>query len=637
LELDKDMARAHARLALFATVLAISACSSEPTGSSSHERTGHAQAALLATACDMSGGNLALFVKADEVGYVGRQVGCTVEPCVLANAMDSTGAACRVASTGHTITVTRGGSVGTEKMVVDYGAGLFALNTTGATLIHVTFDPGSKLTVVTPLAGSNMALGGAGLDANTLAARGTARVDLAMAGVDVQIEGGAGADVFTADVAGWPTPRTGWDTSAHIAAAVGAAATVNLTVDGGAGNDTLAGGAGVNVLFGSAGNDTFLESTTSHAEILNGGDGIDTVDYGFRTAPVRVSVGVDAAVGTITAPGTGDASTGYTAGDVLTVAGGKLAPATAVVDTVNGSGAILTAHLTAAGSGYATATGKTLTGGTGTGATLDVTTVVADDGAVGEGDAVVADVEIVKGGSGDDVLSAYSITTTDVVLMGGAGDDVLTGGSGNDDLCGGPGDDTFVDNLGDDNLVGGAGIDTADYKAGTGDVVCLDARDQAAGQPCATQNGASGEKDVINNPALTKVCPRATLTIDAGGTPSHGVAVPTTMQGGAMVVDVENVSGNPTVANALYCGTLPCVVFGGSASDTLWGGPGADIIVGGGGADTVVTRGGNDVVDLVHGGASAAQSVDCGAATVTLLLSTTDTRSLTACASANVP
>jgi Ca2+-binding RTX toxin-like protein len=481
-----------------------------------------------------------------------------------------------------------------------------------------------------------MALGVAGLDANTLAARGAARVDITMAGVDVLIEGGPGADVVTGDVAGWSVARAGWDTSAHIAAAVGAATTLNLTINGGPGNDTLGGGAGQSFLFGAAGNDTFLESVTSRAEVMNGGDGIDTVDYGFRSAPVTVSVGTDAAIGTITIPGTSDASAGYTVGDVLTVSGGKLAPARVVVDTVSAGGAILTAHLREGGSGYAASSGGALTGGTGAGATLDVATVVADDGAVGEGDAVLSDVEIIKGGSGDDVLSAYAITTTDVVLMGGAGDDTLVGGAGDDDLCGESGNDTFVDNPGDDNLVGGSGMDTADYRTGTGNIVCLDAHDQASGQPCATQNGRAGEKDVVNDPARGKVCPRATLTIASGAIPSS-VAVPAAMQGGAMVVDVENLTGNPAAANTLRCGPLPCMLFGGSASDTLWGGPGADLIVGGGGADTVATRGGNDVVDLIHTGASRTQTVDCGGATVTLLIMSSDARALTACGSANVP
>ena len=625
-------------LALVASGLTSAACSSGHDDlSPSDERTGRAQAALLGTACDMSGGNLALFVQSDEVGYVGRVAGCTVEPCVFANARDASGAACHVASSGRSITVTRVGSVGTEKLVVDYGAGLFASNTTGTTLVNVSLDAGSKLTVITPKTGSNMALGVSGLDANTLTARGTARIDLAMTGVDVIVEGGPGADVFTADAAGWPTAPTGWDTSAHLAAAVGAVAVVALTIDGGPGNDTLAGGSGANILLGGSGNDTFLQSTTARAEVMNGGDGIDIVDYGFRSAALRVSVGAEAAVGAITAPGTSDASSGYTAGDVLTLSGGKLASATAVVDTVDGSGTILTAHVAARGSGYAASTGVALAGGTGTGATLNIATVVADDGALGEGDSVLADVEIVKGGSGNDVLSAYAITTTDVVLIGGAGNDVLTGGAGNDDLCGGLGDDTLVENPGNDNLVGGPGVDTADYRAGTGNVVCLDARDQVAGQPCATQNGATGERDVINNPALARVCPRATLTIDTGGAPSVGVAVPTSMQGAAMVIDVENLTGSPTAANALHCGPLPCTLLGGSAGDTLAGGPGADIIVGGGGADVVTTRGGNDIVDLIHGGAAVLQSVDCDDDSVTLLLLGSDTRTLTACAHANVP
>lgn len=625
-------------LALLATGFVISACASGDAGPAhTDEHTGRAQAALLSSPCDMSGGNLALFVRADEIGYVGRIANCTVEPCIFANAMDASGAACKVASAGHTISVTRAGSAGTEKMVVDYEGGLFALNTTGATLVSVVLDAGSKLTVITPKTGSNMALGVAGLDVNTLAARGTARVDVAMSGVDVLIEGGPGSDVLTADVSGWATVPAGWDTSAHLAAAVGAAATVDVTFDGGPGNDTLAGGAGASSLLGGAGNDTFLQSTTARAETMAGGDGIDTVDYSARSAALTVSLGANAAVGTITVPGTGDASAGYTAGDVLAIAGGKLTTARVVVDTVDQSGAILTAHRTATGSGYAVSTGIALTGGTGTGATLDVATVIADDGALGEGDAVLADVEIVKGGSGDDILSAYAITTTDVVLIGGAGDDFLTGGAGNDDLCGGAGNDRFFDNAGNDNLVGGAGTDTADYSAGVGNVVCLDAADQGAGKACATQNGATGEKDVINEPALTKVCPRATLTIDAGGTPSHGVAVPAAMQGGAMVVDVENLTGNPGASNTLSCGQLPCVLFGGSASDTLSGGPGADVIVGGGGADTVASRGGGDIIDLVHGGGVVTETVDCHGDNVTLLIATTDTRALTACANANVP
>jgi hypothetical protein len=772
-----------------AGIFLVAACASPSNEPSGESAVSNVPEALLAAVCDTTGGNLTLALAAGEVGYVGRTAGCTVEPCVFANAVTSTGAICRVNSTGKSITVT--GAAGVEKMVVDYSAGLFASATTSTPLISVTLGgAGSKLMVVAPNALSNMALGVNGLDANTLSTRLPARVDIAIAAnIDVLINGGTGVDTFTADAAAWTSAilPAGWDTGANIVAAVGTAFTGSLTVNGGAGDDKLAGGAGTNSLLGGAGNDTFMQGTTFRAEIINGGDGIDTVDYGVRTLPVGVSVGTNAGIstatlgasggsgyvigeiltvgggtgGTVTVDATGIAAatvgtsggTGYVVGEVLTVAGGAgtvtvatLATApmsTAVLGASGGTGytmgdiltvaggtggtvtvsgeaggVISAVTLTTAGTGYSAGTNRATTGGTGTGANIDLTTpaavgtvtvttagsgttypsvdnattasaagtgalitvgsarvvgtvtltktgsgyvasvgnattsnlagtgalitvgsaAAADDGdlAAAEGDAVSATVEIIKGGAGNDALTAYAVTTTDVVLIGNAGNDTLTGGSGNDDLCGGTGDDTFVENLGNDNLSGGAGIDTANYSAGTGVIACLNATDQVAGKPCATQNGATGEKDVVNA-VLLKVCPRATLTIDVAGVPTAGVAVPTLSQGGAMAVDVENLTGNATAANSLYCGTLACTLFGGSAADTLWGGAATDVIVGKGGADTVKTMGGADLVDFINGGAAATQTLDCNSNAVTVLISTADTKAFTACSSANVP
>jgi hypothetical protein len=109
------------------------------------------------------------------------------------------------------------------------------------------------------------------------------------------------------------------------------------------------------------------------------------------------------------------------------------------------------------------------------------------------------------------------------------------------------------------------------------------------------------------------------------------------MQGGAMTIDVENLRGSPTAANALRCGPLACVVFGGAGNDTLWGGASADLIVGGGGSDVVATRGGKDVVDLVHAGAPTTQTIDCNGDNVTVLAQSTDTKQLTSCTNANLP
>ncbi len=621
-----------------AGILLVAACSSSAPESAG-ENTGNVPASLLSAACTVTSGNLAIVVNANEVGYVGKVNGCTTEPCLFTNALDSAGQICRINSTGKTIAVTSGGA-GTEKMVIDYSNGLFALAAT-TPLVTVALPSGtSKLMVIPPVGGGNMALGVSGLDANALAARGTPLVDVTVsAGVDIDFNGGAGNDVFTGDPGGWTTPPTGWATAANLTTALGAATTLTLTVSGGAGDDKLAGGAGTNSLLGGAGNDTFYQSATARAETMNGGDGIDTVDYSLRTNPVRVSPGINSAVGTVTAAVIA-AGTGYTVGDTLTLVGGKLGPATVTVATITGGGATGPVGTVSVpvlkGSGYSTGT-KTTTGGTGNGAcTVAVTALVADDGEIGEGDAVGGTIEIIKGGSGDDILNAYAITLTEVVLMGQAGNDKLTGGSLDDDLCGGTGDDTFYTNPGDNNLVGGAGLDTADYSTGTSVIACLNVTDQAATKPCATQNGSSGQKDLVNG-VLTKVCPRATLTVDVGGVPTAAVAVPTTMQGGAMAVDVENLTGHPTAANSLYCGTLACTLFGGSGIDTLYGGAAGDIIIGGGNADIVKTNGGNDLVDLTNSGGGVTVTVDCGGSQSTLLISAADTLAPTACTNANTP
>jgi Ca2+-binding RTX toxin-like protein len=546
-----------AGLAALGTLMGIVACSGAGPESApvADEAVGTVASALLAANCVVDGsGNLALTLAAGEVGYVGRASGCTVEPCVFTNAVSAGGTICRINSTGKSVTVT---GVGVEKMLVDYSNGLFALATTSTPLVAVTMGAGSKLTVVSPTGGGNMALGASGLDANALLARGTPRVDVTMTGFTAfDFDGNTGNDVFTADPAGWTTAPSGWATATALGTALGLApTTITLTVSGGAGNDILAGGGGViatNTLVGGAGNDTFLQGVNSNAESMNGGDGVDTVDYSVRSADLTVS--------------------------------------------------------------------------------LDAT---ANDGAGSEADNVGDTVEIVKGGTGNDTLSAASTLLTDVVLIGGAGNDTLTGGGGNDDLCGGLGNDTFMENLGDDRLSGGAGTDTADYSTGTGNKACL----RSADATCTSQNGATGELDVINNAAVTHVCPRATLNIDVSGTPAV-VTLATAAQGGAMVVDVENLTGNPAAANELHCGTLPCTLFGGSAADTLTGYTAADAIFGLGGTDTVATGGGADFVDLTHAGVGKVQTVDCHSDQVTLLLSAADVTAgpvETACTNAIIP
>src|SRR4029434_6559459 len=99
---------------------------------------------------------------------------------------------------------------------------------------------------------------------------------------------------------------------------------------------------------------------------------------------------------------------------------------------------------------------------------------IANDGELGEGDNVHADVENVIGGNGDDKLEGSAANN---VLRGGNGNDTLSGNAGNDTLDGGAGSDELFGNAGD--------RDQADYtNTFSGMIVSIDdvANDGPVGQ-----------------------------------------------------------------------------------------------------------------------------------------------------------
>jgi Ca2+-binding RTX toxin-like protein len=61
---------------------------------------------------------------------------------------------------------------------------------------------------------------------------------------------------------------------------------------GGDGNDRLSGGAGADLLFGHAGRDTFIVGPDAdEADLMDGGGGVDTVNYGQSLGPVLATMG----------------------------------------------------------------------------------------------------------------------------------------------------------------------------------------------------------------------------------------------------------------------------------------------------------------------------------------------------------
>lgn len=91
-----------------------------------------------------------------------------------------------------------------------------------------------------------------------------------------------------------------------------------------------------------------------------------------------------------------------------------------------------------------------------------------NDGETGEGDNVDSSVEIIVGGSGNDVMG---VSGGDHRLIGNDGSDQLTGGSGGDRLEGGAGPDALGGGLGVDAFFGGSENDFIEARDGVRDGV----------------------------------------------------------------------------------------------------------------------------------------------------------------------
>jgi hypothetical protein len=181
---------------------------------------------------------------------------------------------------------------------------------------------------------------------------------------------------------------------------------------GGGGNDELHGADGADLIDGGAGTDAITGS--DGGDVLRGGGGNDTIIGGL---------GADKEFG-----GEGD--------DVF-----SMGAAPDGADDLNGEGGRDEAN-------YGLRRGAvSVTGGS----------TNADDGApaglgkiFGEGDNVRPDIEILRGGGGNDSIEAFG--TANHTLFGGSGNDHLFGGAGNDVLDGGVGADELLGGVGDDTI-----------------------------------------------------------------------------------------------------------------------------------------------------------------------------------------
>jgi Ca2+-binding RTX toxin-like protein len=342
---------------------------------------------------------------------------------------------------------------------------------------------------------------------------------------------------------------------------------------GDAGADWLDGGADADDVFGGTGNDVISEGAGPNGkDALFGGADVDEVTYGLRYTRVVVTVdglandgglneqdNVALNVERVRGGFAGDLLTGSTSADELFGNGGN--------DTLIGLGGN---DLLAGGEGGDTLDGglgaDTLLGGNGidTASWADrlrrvVVDVdgVADDGdpadpASGEGDNVLADVENLAGGAGDDSLA------------GNGGINRLTGNGGADTLSGLGGNDTLLGLAGNDGLVGGAGSDTLDGGLGVDDASFADSPLGVRVNLLTSVATGHGTDRLLAVEDVTGSALADDLTGNAG---------PNVLRGGSGNDRLSGLAGDD-------------VLDGGTGDDSLLGGPGADHFAGGAGVDT---------------------------------------------------
>jgi Ca2+-binding RTX toxin-like protein len=269
---------------------------------------------------------------------------------------------------------------------------------------------------------------------------------------------------------------------------------INLTVDGGAGNDTILGGNGADTLLGGDGND-FIDGNQGNDTALLGagddvfqwdpGDGSDTVEGGdgfdtllFNGANLNEKFDIEANgsrvrltrdIGTVTMDVNGVEHI------QLNALGGA---DNITVNDLSGTGvtqvAIDLASPPGSGAGDLAADSVTVNGTKGD----DVIEVQGQDGSLtvaGLSELVTisaseaTDALTVAGGNGNDTLSAATLLANTVLTLdGGAGNDVLLGSRGADRLLGGDGKDFVDGNQGNDVALLGAGDDVFQWDPGDG-------------------------------------------------------------------------------------------------------------------------------------------------------------------------
>ena len=279
-----------------------------------------------------------------------------------------------------------------------------------------------------------------------------------------------------------------------ITAGNGLASLIQLTLDGGAGNDTITGGDGDDLLIGGDGNDTitggrgndtaqlgagddrFIWNPGDGSDVVDGQDGFDTLH--FNGANISETINISAAKAGHASFERNVAAIDMDLDNIERIEFVALGGAdTITVDDLSKTDVKQVALDLAAtpGSGIGDGQADTVIVD-GTAAANHITVVNAGTGVAVEGlsaeitiDGVEAanDTLTINSLGGNDVIDATNVQIK-VVVDGGTGNDTITGGAGSDLLIGGDGSDTITGGRGNDTALLGSGNDTFVWNPGDG-------------------------------------------------------------------------------------------------------------------------------------------------------------------------
>jgi Ca2+-binding RTX toxin-like protein len=267
-----------------------------------------------------------------------------------------------------------------------------------------------------------------------------------------------------------------------ITAGNGLSTLIQLTVDGGAGNDTITGGDGADRLLGGDGNDTITGGRGNDTALLgngddtfiwNPGDASDTVEGGDGSDALVFNGADNAEQFTVSANGSRARLTRDVGSVVMDVNGTERidinalgAADTITVNDLSGTDVdLVNIDLGVGGNPDNVAETIVINATNGD----DVISINNDNGVVTIS-GLASDVKItnfdandtivINGLGGDDVIVGAGLSGMKLVANGDDGDDVLVGSPGNDKLAGGAGDDVLIGLGGQDVLDGGPGANT---------------------------------------------------------------------------------------------------------------------------------------------------------------------------------